>query len=128
VNGADALATLVDDGIRLEIDPAGRLLAGPASRLTPVHRDLLRAHRSSLVALLAAAAPDQAAPSTDRSFRLWSVVLPDGTAYLSSFSPPATREEILTWYPDARVEPVDEGAVGPSTTLHNAVRKAAEFL
>lgn len=92
MSAAAALKVLSADGINLRVDPDGRLLASPADRLTTAHRDMVRAYRPALVALLS--------PK-----RLWLVRHPDGSVGSHSFCPPATRTEVSAWYPDAIIEP-----------------------
>lgn len=100
MSAAAAIAALADDGITLEVDSSGRLLARPAGRLSADHRNLIRAYRPALVALLA---PDQDREQ-DPPRRLWYIRHADGSRASHSFTPPATRAEVCAWYPGAVVE------------------------
>ena len=102
MSAAAALKVLSADGINLRVDPDGRLLANPADRLTTAHRDMVRAYRPALVALLT--------PQ-----RLWLIRHPDGSVVSHAFSPPATRAEVEAWYPGAKTEPESEAIAGPVT-------------
>ena len=93
MSAAAALKVLSADGINLRVDPDGRLLASPAARLTTAHRDMVRAYRPALVALLS--------PQ-----RLWLVRHHDGSVVSHTFCPPATRAEVYGWYPGAKI--IDE--------------------
>jgi hypothetical protein len=49
---AAILAHLRAQGLRLDVDPAGRLLAGPRAALTPEFRELIQTHRAALIEAL----------------------------------------------------------------------------
>ena len=87
---ADLLADLSVAGVRVELR-AGVLHAGPKDALTAEHRELIRAHKPALVALLAGAR------------RLWTIVEHDGNRLSVSFAPPATLAEVRASHPTAKV-------------------------
>lgn len=39
--------------------------------------------------------------------RLWSITLPTGERFTTSYCPPATEREVQSWHPGAKVEPAD---------------------
>lgn len=49
---AALLAHLRAHGLRLDVDPAGRILAGPRAALTPELRELIHTHRAALIEAL----------------------------------------------------------------------------
>ena len=114
MSAAAVLAQLTEAGVTLETD-GDRLTASPAGRVTVAHRDLIRAYRPALVALLSS--PEH------RRFRLWLIRHPDGSLASHSFCPPATLPEVRAWYPGAQIEP---DACGSFPVPLPAGRKAAE--
>ncbi len=97
MSAAAALSVLAADGVTLSVD-GPRLVARPAERLTQVHRDLIKAYRPALVALLSS--PEH------RPCRLWLIRHCDGSLASHSFNPPATSTEVRSWYPTAlSIEP-----------------------
>jgi hypothetical protein len=104
VSATAALDVLVEAGITLRVD-GSRLIASPADRITTAHRDLIRAYRPALVAILTSAPPPA---DTDPPRRLWFVRHPAGALYSHSFTPPASRAEVSAWYPGAYIEPEND--------------------
>jgi hypothetical protein len=90
-------------GIRLEGE---RLIVHPSDTMTDPLRNLIRDNKPALVRYLRqmqapANDPDQGIPS-----RLWLIRHADGALVSHSFTPPASREEVAGWYPEAlAIEP-----------------------
>lgn len=96
------------DGLHLYLEQGALRARGPGpvlERWTPE----IRGNKPALVALLSAPAndPGAQAPDPDTTRRLWLVTLPTGERFSSSFTPPATAAEVLSWYPNSEIAPDD---------------------
>ena len=107
-------AALIDrakvDGVTIALDPAGKIKVrgddAAVSRWLPE----VRAHKRALVSLL----------SEPEAHRLWSITLPSGERFTSSYCPPATRAEVQAWHPGAKVEARRWGQPQHPTDLSHA--------
>ena len=98
MTAAALMADLTAAGLSLDPPDNLRLRGDRATRARWLPQ--VRERKAELVELLTATAPDTA------TCRQWLVRHQDGTVRSHSFCPPASRQEVESWYPDARsIEP-----------------------
>jgi hypothetical protein len=110
------------DGVALALGHTGKLLATGEQAAVDRWLPEIRASKLALIACLRETAPQMLPvpiPEPDEAHRLWLITLPDGERFSSSFSPPATRAEVLAWHPAAvSLEPTVPALVSCGTCSH----------
>lgn len=106
MNASAIIENLTASGVTIQ-SQHGQLIVTPANRLTDDQRTAIKAHKSELLALLAANDTEPV-----KTYRLFLVTRPDGTVLSVSRSPACTLADIQADHPGATIEPFNEPKTG----------------
>jgi hypothetical protein len=109
---AALISTVRADGVQLELSPAGTIRATGDASVVSRWLPAIREHKLAIIAALKADAERTA------SATWWRLQYADGRLVEVACAPPATRDEVLTWYPGAvEAEAFEPESLAPSEPL-----------